>query len=531
MFLIDSIFNAKRRRDAETIMKKFLETHGDAIHGVLECFDRLVVKGHLPIGSPGGMANLMRSHGVRISNFKDFVSSKSKEIKEHAQEIAGKAARPFISLKKKTDKDAEAKLILAKQGHAPDGLICVFTAVEACNSFRLGGGGDKPLQLVNENRKCLCVYCYIMDKEFGLIHVRLQTWFPFTIQICLNGHEWLARRMDAEGLEYQKDDNCFTSLSEPTRAQALADEFTSVGIPKKLSVLARKVNPFFGSLLAGLSYYWVAEQAEYATDVIFNSEADLDALFPRLLDYAITRLDAKDILSFLGRKPAGNFKGDVGGRCAKRKQGSRVRHWVEKNSIKMYRKTAVCLRVETAINNPRDFKILRQGTRNGVGMVGWFVMSKNVRNLPRYAEISKAANGRYLDALACQFNPRPAIEDMRRISETVRIGGKGYAGFNPASIEDIELFRVIMWGGNTLRGFKNKEISRALHGATACPAEKRRRSYRVTRVLKRLHLRGLIKKAARTRLWRVTHDGWRIMGTTVSFYKEHYPQSLEMKVS
>ena len=104
---------------------------------------------------------------------------------------------------------------------------------------------------------------------------------------------------------------------------------------------------------------------------------------------SIIRLDAKDILSFLGRKLTGNFTGEAGGRCAKRKQGSRVRHWVEKNSIKMYRKTAVCLRVETVINNPRDFKILRQGTRDGVGMVGWFVMSKDVRNLPRYAEISK----------------------------------------------------------------------------------------------------------------------------------------------
>jgi hypothetical protein len=50
-------------------------------------------------------------------------------------------------------------------------------------------------------------------------------------------------------------------------------------------------------------------------------------------------------------------------------------------------------------------------------------------------------------------------------------------------------------------------------------------------VLKRLHMRGLIKKVSRTRQWRVTCDGWRIMGTALAFYKEHYPQVLEKKAS
>ena len=516
---------------AKTIMRKFLETHGSAIHGVLECFDRILVKGHLPISSPGGMANLMRSLGVPLSNFKNFVSSKSDEIKKHAQEVAEKAGRPFIPFKKKMDKDAEAKLILSKQGHAPDGLICVFTAVEACNSFRLCCCGGKPLQLVNENRKCLCVYFYIMDEEFGLIHIRIQTWFPFTIQICLNGHEWLARRMDAEGLEYQKDDNCFIWLSDPTRAQALADEFTSVGIPKRLSVLARKVNPFFESLLAGLSYYWGDGSGGIRHGRHFRVRGGSRRSVPRLCSTTpSSALTPRTSSRFsvgnsrgISRAKRGAVREAQAGQPRQALGGEELDQDVPEDSR--------LPRVETVINNPRDFKILRQGTRDGVGMVGWFVMSKDVRNLPRYAEISKAANGRYFDALACQSNPRPAIEDMRRIAATVRVNGRGYGGFNPASVADIELFRVIMWGGNTLRGFKNKEISRALYGTTACPAEKRRRSYRVTRILKRLHLRGLIKKAARTRLWRVTHDGWRIMGTTVSFYKEHYPQSLERKVS
>ena len=41
-------------------------------------------------------------------------------------------------------------------------------------------------------RKCLFVYQYRMHPVFGLVNARIQTWFPFSIQMCLNGREWLA---------------------------------------------------------------------------------------------------------------------------------------------------------------------------------------------------------------------------------------------------------------------------------------------------------------------------------------------------
>jgi hypothetical protein len=39
--------------------------------------------------------------------------------------------------------------------------------------------------------------------RFGWMYVRLQTWFPFEIQIGINGREWLAQRMDREGMRYR----------------------------------------------------------------------------------------------------------------------------------------------------------------------------------------------------------------------------------------------------------------------------------------------------------------------------------------
>src|SRR5258708_14963808 len=62
-----------------------------------------------------------------------------------------------------------------------------------------------------------------MDREFGLMHVRVQTWFTFMIQVYVNGQEWLARAKNKEGIEYKKTDNCFTAIKNVERAQELSD--------------------------------------------------------------------------------------------------------------------------------------------------------------------------------------------------------------------------------------------------------------------------------------------------------------------
>ena len=56
------------------------------------------------------------------------------------------------------------------------------------------------LEPVHEYRKCLHFYHYFEDPTFGRCHVRVQSWYPFTIDICLNGRAMLARQMDQANL-------------------------------------------------------------------------------------------------------------------------------------------------------------------------------------------------------------------------------------------------------------------------------------------------------------------------------------------
>jgi hypothetical protein len=72
----------------------------------------------------------------------------------------------------------------------------------------------------------------LLDSSGGFMSARLQTWFPFPIQICLNGREWLARQMDAEGLHYQCQGNCFPWIEDFPRAQQLMQAQLRTNWPK-----------------------------------------------------------------------------------------------------------------------------------------------------------------------------------------------------------------------------------------------------------------------------------------------------------
>jgi hypothetical protein len=98
----------------------------------------------------------------------------------------------------KIRKETLAEQIRQRDG-IREGLVCVLAAIEPCWSYDWVGKNRR--DLVRHGRQCLFLYFYLVHREFGLLHVRLQTWFPFDIQVCLNGREWLARQMDRAALK------------------------------------------------------------------------------------------------------------------------------------------------------------------------------------------------------------------------------------------------------------------------------------------------------------------------------------------
>jgi len=515
----------------DAIMRdRFVQQHTDKITGVLSSFDRVIFKGHIrPLCWSGGMEEFLAAKGVLIKDFGRFVSVHSETVKEHARRTADTAGRPYIPLKYHVNKEAMAERI-AQRDQIDRGLVCVLTALEGCQSFKIIGGRKRP-ELIKAPRKCLCIYFYFMDRDFGLMHVRLQTWFPFTVQVYLNAHAWLARRMDRKGIRYRQLDNAFQWIEDCGAAQRLAEQFVRIDWPMRLSRLAAKVNPLMRTLLARMDYYWVTDQAEFATDVMFRTPKDLKCLYEKLLEHSTLCLSAEDVLVFLGRKLHGNFKGQVLGEFKKRWPGARAKHRMNRNWIKMYNKHGALVRIETVINDPYQFRVRRRSIRKGQPTMAWLPMAKRVSNLYKYAEVCLTANRRYLNALSVVADPTEGEELLCRCTKRIHVAGRSYRGFNPAAKEDIRLFEAILRGEHTIHGFRNRDLRALLLPQPIDLQVRRRQSAAVSRILKRLHVRGLIAKVPRTRRWRATHRGTAFMAMAIMHHRRYYPQAILEKIA
>ncbi len=170
-------------------MKQFLARSADSILCVPGCFDRLLFKGCRPISHPASMERWLASRGLLLKDFKRFVTTQSEKLRLHAQRLAQQAGHPYLYLRRPIRKDDEARRIAERDGLS-EGLSCVFAILEQAQSFQLRYGEGKP-QLIATQPRCFCFYFYYLDRDFGLMRVRLQTWFPFTVQIYSNGHSWL----------------------------------------------------------------------------------------------------------------------------------------------------------------------------------------------------------------------------------------------------------------------------------------------------------------------------------------------------
>lgn len=516
-------------------MKTFLKVHAADIAGKVETFDRLIFKGHLTAFFPAGaFTRFLHSQNVLLKDFGKFVEEVTEQLKDHAKALAAQAQRPFQYLAAPhTQRTGQSKEDLARAIAARDeiteGLIAVFSTLERCTSFGVRGNrATHRLEVVREQRKCLYLYFYLLDREFGFMHVRLQTWFPFELQVYVNGREWLARQLDRRGIAYTRYDNTFTEIADLTPVPTLCRRFVHRNWPKVLNAFARRVNPVLGTIArAGFGgYYWCVDQAEYATDLMFTSRAALAAIYPDLRRMAITAFGAEDVLRFLGRKLHGNFRGEVTIKMQHRPEGWCVNYRMKRNGLKIYDKASV-LRVETTINNPREFRVLRAVGAGQRIFLRWMPLGKGVSYLWRFAEVGQQANHRYLEALAQAPLQGDAVAELDGVCRSRTVNGKRVARLNPVAAETCELFHAVLKGEHQINGFRNRDLQRQLYPARPVPPEEaRRRTIRVSRVIAKLRGHGLLAKVPRSRLYRVTARGVRVMGAALFYRTVGFPRAL-----
>jgi hypothetical protein len=247
---------------------------------------------------------------------------------------------------------------------------------------------------------------------------------------------------------------------------------------------------------------------------------------PELYGHALQAFSAVEVMRFLGRKLTGNFKGEIVTDQKRRPEGCRVRHRVKANWIKMYDKSSV-LRIETTINKPRDFRILRVlKDKRGRKKRRWMAMGKGVANLWRYIQIGTQANARYLDALGSVHFKGEAITELDRLCRSRTKRGRRFARFNPVTASDSALFRAVLDGQHVVNGFRNRDLRARLQPkASRSPDQTRRECARVSRLIAKLRGHGLVAKVHKSRLYRVTPRGYRLMAAALHYRTTSFPEA------
>jgi hypothetical protein len=497
-------------------MKAFLERNQTAIVGVLSGFDRIRFGGSFPcMNYLKGFDKFLGAMGVLYKDFGKFAEGVSDRIKAHARKFAERYGREVVYLESSSICKEETALRIAERDKITQGLVCVLSCVEPCATYSVRKNPKtKHLELISATRKCLFLYFYFLDREFGLMHVRLQTWLPMRIQICLNGREYLARRLARAGIDYEQRDNCFARIDDLPRAQQMLDDLEQRDWVGFLDAFARRLNPWVSGPQAFdlRGYYWTIQESEYATDVMFKDRQALARIYPALVQYSLEHFSCRDVLRFLGRGGNGRFQGPASGNLKYRPEGVRVKYWVDENSIKMYDKQDCVLRVETTINNPRRFKVRRVVTRNGRRISAWVPMRKNVADLLRRVEVSRAANERYFEALGVVGDSSPTRTLTDPVSRRIIRDGRPYRALRPIDPEEAKIFSLLLDGKFLIQGFRNRDLREQLISRPPKTVEERRRvSARISRMLRLLRAHSVIRKVSTTSYYRVTSYGQQLM--------------------
>ena len=500
-------------------MNAFLRVFAGLVWGVLHGFDRLVFRGHLrQITTTEGMARYLHGRHVLYKDFRDFTARKTSQLIEASLAQANQQKRPIIWLPSSSISKEELAAQIAARDGIREGLICVFKCLEPCWTFEIRGNhASKELEVRGKNGKCAFLYHYYQHAEFGAMYGRVQTWFPFAMQIGINGREWLVRQLQKQGLSYRRYDNKVTWVEDLPRAQQLLDAQLKENWPQQLTAIRRLVHPSHPEIVEPLAtdYYWSVFQSEWASDFLFHRPEDIEHLQTQLLRHALLNFRSVDVLRFLGHKvPAGgdvhgHFAGDITSKLKHRPEGLCLRHTVKGNSIKAYSGPGF-LRLEGTMNHPYEFKVYRSKQNDPDGPQDWRPLRKGVADIHRRAMVCQAANDRYAEALAASQDQTPLKEWTDPLCERALAPGNNpqrrrVRALNPLSPDDASLLETILDPKFAINGVRNRDLVQTLYPKPTSDAqEKRRRSARVTRLIRLLRAHRLLQKIPKSHRYQLS---------------------------
>ena len=509
------------------LMEKLIERLSGLVNGCITGFDRIVFKGFIiPLMMAKGAMNFCRINGIRNKDYKDWMMKQTTHlvttIDQYAKDNCGEGIIPISSWRIRKEELAHQR---QETEQIENGLIGVWSCQESAPSFRARYCATSGYpQLQKYQTRCKHLYFYFDHDEFGFMNIRLQTWFPYPIQICLNGRQWLRRSLEKEQIDFQARGNKFLHISDYAEAQRLLFKQLDARFVDLLDGFVSVVFPMFRDVLGPhLSYYWTLWQSEWASDLIFDSCVALSPIMDRLLRHAHMTDTSTRVLRYLDRpltiagKPYARTKGDVITRVMDFNDGLRVRHWVDHNSVKAYNEQNV-LRIETTINDPGQFRVFRhkQGQSPDLPKTR-LPLRKGVMDIPLRAKVSQEVNDRFITDLSMLQDESPVHELIDQITCRITKKGRRFRALDPTG-KDRCLLQALCRPEFRISGITNRALRQKLSDTGfGSGLMDKQLSSKVSRNLQLLRAHGIIRKLPRQHRYQLTVKGVKLTNMINAF--------------
>jgi hypothetical protein len=492
-------------------MTLLTEKYKDKVSGTIGCYDRVVIMGTLPyLCYPNGMTCHLNHIGVRIFDYPKYAEPFRDLIRENAEKLArsnGFRIHYLANSNTKAGDIIKAELTRRqKKGESVEGLFYIISRKEMCSHYKpTYNEKTGECHLKRKSSPCLHYYFYFIDKVLGLCYVCVPTWLPCRLQVYFNGHNWLASKLTQAGIDYHMGDNAFLDISDFKKAQNISDSFDVKVLHHLLDYFAETFCPVVKRF--GIKYHWSVMQVEYSTDVVFRRQQDLKEIYDNLVATAVHTVKPDRIASFLGRKIVGQFKGEMGNRYDVRKEGIRIKHTMGKVWIKMYDKFQQVLRIEitsTDISHFQHYRLVEH--KDGSTSKKFTSMKKNIYSIRPLIKVAKDVNRRYLEFISTIEEKHVGTKKLHRVTQRVEENKRGYRGINFFDEKDLKFVRILIRGEFNIYGFRNKDLRKYMMGKS---------TGQVSRILKRLRLHGIIKKANNSYKYYLTKMGKEVIITAI----------------
>ena len=498
-------------------MNIFVAKFRDIIKGILTGFDRIVFKGSiLPLMHAAGAMSFCQAHGIRNKDFKRWAMQQTALVVEsahdYAQEHCGRGIQPILFSKTRKEDLAHKR---QQESGIESGLIGVWSAVESCWSYRAQYSAQAGYPVLRKDwMKCKHLYFYFDHTQYGFMNIRLQTWFPYHIQIALNGREWLRRSLENAGMDFVVRGNKFVHIDDYARAQRLLDRQLDTRWGRMLERFLADAFPAKEAILGPhLSYYWTLWQSEWATDLIYPSPKDIAPITDCLLRHAFMTGTGERVLRYLDHplKKDGKLRADLNHEVTSRlldfNDGVRVRHWVDGNSVKCYNELNV-LRVEMTMNQPGMFRVHRhtQGQLR-TEPKRLLPLRKGVADIVLRTQVSQDVNNRFMENLAAAQCETPVGALLDAVVKPFAKDGRRVRALDPTG-KDRHLLQALRDPNYCISGLSNKDLREKLRDKTGYNTmTEKQLSAKMSRQLRLLRDHAIIRKMPRQKRYLFTQKG------------------------